>query len=95
MTREKQLTTGKAVFDVEFVLLHQQREMNSLKTRMDAQAEKMDIQGEKMDSLQTRMDLQGDKMDKVISMLERLADKVALPVNRGDVIAMTASGWCW
>jgi len=30
-TRQKQLTTGKAVFDVEFALLHQQREMNSLK----------------------------------------------------------------
>ena len=74
MTREKQLTTGKAVFDVEFALLHQQREMSSLKTRMD---------------------VQGDKMDKIISMLERLADKVALPLTWGNLIAMTASGWCW
>jgi len=63
VTRQKQLTTGKAVFDVEFVLLHQQREMNSLKARMDIQGEKMDIQGA--------------KLDQVISMLERLAVKVA------------------
>ena len=34
-TRQKQLRTGKAVFDVEFALLHQQREMNFLKARMD------------------------------------------------------------
>ena len=42
LTRKKELTTGKAVFDVEFVLLHQQREMNFLKARMDIQGEKMD-----------------------------------------------------
>ena len=34
VTRKKQLTTGKAVFDVEFALLHQQREMNFLKAEM-------------------------------------------------------------
>jgi hypothetical protein len=34
VAREKQLTTGKAVFEVEFALLHQQREMNSLKAGM-------------------------------------------------------------
>ena len=34
VTRQKQLTTGKAVFDVEFALLHQQREMNFLKAEM-------------------------------------------------------------
>ena len=85
MTREKQLTTGKAVFDVEFALLHQQREMNLLKEH----------QQREMSSLKTRMDVQGDKMDKVISILERLADKVALQVTWGNLIAMTASGWCW
>ena len=31
VTRQKQVTTGKAVFEVEFALLHQQREMNILK----------------------------------------------------------------
>jgi hypothetical protein len=34
VTRAKVLRTGKAVFDVEFALLHQQREMNFLKAEM-------------------------------------------------------------
>ena len=34
VTRQKVLTTGKAVFEVEFALLHQQREMNFLKAKM-------------------------------------------------------------
>jgi len=80
VTRQKQLTTGKAVFDVEFVLLHQQREMDSLKKQMDSQ----------MNFLQARMD---SHHDQVINMLKGLTVKVALPVLWGNVFLIAASQW--
>ena len=64
---------------MEFVLLHQQREMNSLKKQMDSQ----------MSFLQARMDSHHDQAisnhNQVISMLERLTVKVAFASDVGKL----------
>ena len=71
MTRRKQLRTGKPVFDVEFVLLHQQREMA--------------IQKQGMKELKEQSERMEEKMDKVMSMLERLANKVTFASDVGKL----------
>jgi hypothetical protein len=76
VTRLKQLRTGKPVFDAEFVLLNQQREMNIQKQEMKMLKAKIDIQGEKMDT-------QAAKMDEVLSILGRLANKVVFASDVG------------
>ena len=78
MTRLKQLRTGKPVFDAEFVLLNQQREMNIQKQEMKMLKAKIDIQGEKMDT-------QAAKMDEVLSILGRLANKVVFASDEGEL----------
>jgi hypothetical protein len=82
VTRRKQLRTGKPVFDVEFVLLHQQREMAIQKQGMKELKEQIDLQGKKMD---TQSEMMEEKMDKVMSMLERLANKVTFASDVGKL----------
>ena len=82
MTRRKQLRTGKPVFDAEFVLLHQQREMAIQKQGMKELKEQIDLQGKKMD---TQSEMMEEKMDKVMSMLERLANKVTFASDVGNL----------
>ena len=83
MTRLKQLRTGKPVFDAEFVLLNQQREMNIQKQEIKMLKAQMELQGKKMDIQGGKMDTQAAKMDEVLSMLGRLANKVAFSSDAG------------
>ena len=72
---------------MEFVLLHQQREMNSLKKQMDSQMSflqsRIDSHHDQVISMRSRMDSQHDQ---VISMLERLTAKVTFASDEGKLL---------